>query len=168
MACHYESMWIKWPNILPTGRRSSPVPQLTCVGGSAAGKFRPAVVQVPVLTAILCSIESEIDLLRLILCLHTITPLCLLAKLVILSNIGFVWLCWRPEHISQNCSLRRPLWVSDIALIITYLAPRASLETIRRQLSCGPGSYWVPSFNPNTLTLKESGKKAGLSFRILT
>jgi hypothetical protein len=30
---------------MTTGRRSSPVPQLTCVGGSAAGKFAPAVVQ---------------------------------------------------------------------------------------------------------------------------
>ena len=30
---------------MTTGRRSSPVPQLTCVVGSAAGKFRPAVVQ---------------------------------------------------------------------------------------------------------------------------
>ena len=30
---------------MTTGRRSSPVPQLNCVGGSAKGKFRPQVVQ---------------------------------------------------------------------------------------------------------------------------
>jgi hypothetical protein len=30
---------------MTSGRRSSPVKQLNCVGGSAAGKFRPQVVQ---------------------------------------------------------------------------------------------------------------------------
>ena len=30
---------------MTTGRRSSPVPQLTCVGGSAQGQFKPQVVQ---------------------------------------------------------------------------------------------------------------------------
>ena len=30
---------------MTTGRRSSPVSQLNCVGGSAQGKFRPQVVQ---------------------------------------------------------------------------------------------------------------------------
>ena len=30
---------------MTTGHRSSPVPQLNCVGGSAQGKFRPQVVQ---------------------------------------------------------------------------------------------------------------------------
>ena len=39
---------------MTTGRRSSPVPQLKCVGGSAQGQFNPQAVQVFFLSKIQC------------------------------------------------------------------------------------------------------------------